>query len=102
MRKYGLIAICAAGLAACAPMIPAGDGPQTAEQVAAAEVEAQMPGVDVNAIANCVRDNATPEELEALAAGTGAAQQSLTARIIQRPATMACIQRNNAAPTGGS
>ena len=88
-------------LAACAPVLGPQETGQSAEQTAAAEVEATMPGVDVNAIANCVRDNATPEELQRLAGGNGAAEQSLTAQIIQRPETMACIQANNAAPVGG-
>lgn len=73
----------------------------TPGEAATAEVEAQMPGVDVDAIAECVQANATAEELERLAAGTGAAEQSLTAQIIQRPETMNCIQANNAAPVGG-
>lgn len=88
-------------LAACGLTIGTEETGQSPEQTAAAEVEATMPGVDVNAIASCVRDNATPDELERLAAGSGAAEQSLTAQIIQRPETMACIQASNAAPVGG-
>ena len=84
-------------LAACTP------GPNAAMtpgDSARAEVEAQMPDVDVDAIAGCVRENATAEELQSLAQGTGAAQHSLTAQIIQRPETMQCIQAANAVPTG--
>ena len=87
-------------LVGCGPTMVVDETAQSPQQTAAAEVEATMPGVDVDAIAACVRDNATPAELERLAAGTGAAEQSLTAQIIQRPATLACIQANNAAPSG--
>ena len=83
-------------LGACAAPAPVDEAARTA-----AEVEARMPGVDVDAIAACMRTHATADELERLAAGgTGAAEQSLAAQIIQRPETMACIRANDAAPSG--
>jgi hypothetical protein len=82
-------------LAACAPVA-------TVEPVAPAAppAAAVVPGLDVNATATCVRENATEGELALMAIGsdataTAAAKtqaQTVTATVLQRPATLACLQ----------
>ena len=48
-------------------------------------------GVDVDAMGACVKENASPGEMEALAAG-GDMATSTTATIIARPATQTCLE----------
>ena len=48
-------------------------------------------GVDVDAIGACVRENASPGELEALGAGGDMATDT-TATILSRPATQTCLE----------
>jgi hypothetical protein len=82
-------------LAACAPVA-------TVEPVAPAapSAAAVAPGLDVNATATCVRENATEGELALMAIGSDATAsaaaksqaQTVTATVLQRPATLACLQ----------
>jgi type IV secretory pathway TrbL component len=82
-------------LAACAPTA-------TVEPVAptAPSAAAVAPGLDVNATATCVRENATEGELALMAIGSDATAsaaaktqaQTVTATVLQRPATLACLQ----------
>jgi hypothetical protein len=84
-------------LAACAPVATVTPVPPAAPPAAAV-----APGLDVNATAACVRENATEGELALMAIGsdataTPAAQtqaQTVTAEVLQRPATLACLQRS--------
>jgi hypothetical protein len=92
---YRISLIAALALAACAPVA-------TVEPVAPAapSAAAVAPGLDVNATATCVRENATEGELALMAIGsdataTAAAKtqaQTVTATVLQRPATLACLQ----------
>jgi hypothetical protein len=84
-----------AALVACAPVATIEPVPPASPAVA------QFPGVDVNATAACVSQNATEGELAIMAIGSdanasAAAQsqaQSTTAQVLQRPATLACLQQ---------
>lgn len=88
-------AVFVVALAACAPVA-------TVEPVAPAAppAAAVAPGLDVNATATCVRQNATEGELALMAIGSDASAtaaaksqaQTVTATVLQRPATLACLQ----------
>ena len=70
---------------------------QTAEQVVATVIARVYPGMSVTPVANCVRDNATADELRALAGyrdAVGSDAQIITLRIIDRPDTDDCIRSN--------
>ena len=69
--------------------------------MSAEEAAAQFEGVDVAGIANCVRDNATEDELIIMAAG-GDASNTLTNEILQRASTQQCIADNNIVLPGAS
>lgn len=75
-------------LAACAPAVP----PAEVLPPAAPSAAAAFPGVDVNATAACVRENATEGELAIMALGDQRSQD-VTAQVLQRPATLACLQQ---------
>ncbi len=73
-------------LAACA-------GTETAPPVEPSPLEQAaeaFPGVDVQGIANCVRANATEDELVLLAQG-GDLAQTTTRQIMQKPETGQCL-----------
>lgn len=61
---------------------------------ARATAAAQFPGVNVEAIAKCVRDNATEDELVLLGQG-GAIGTQTTQSIMARPATVQCLRDND-------
>jgi hypothetical protein len=86
--RFLLPVLALAGLAACMPAA-------TVEPVAPPPpaAAAQFPGVDVEATAVCVRENATEGELALMALG-GERAQTATAQVLQRPATLACLQRS--------
>ena len=71
---------------------------QAAEQVAFRAVQASHPRVDPAPVANCIRDNATDNELLALADGalnsTTPEEQLTVANILQRPLTNQCVIDN--------
>ncbi len=76
----------ALGLMACA-------GPETAPTVEESPLDVaaqQFPGVDVQAMANCVRENATEAELVLLAEG-GELAQTTTRQILAKPETADCL-----------
>ena len=75
-------------LAACAPVATIEPLPPAAPAAPAAA----FPGVDVNATAACVRENATEGELAIMALGDQRSQD-VTAQVLQRPATLACLNR---------
>ena len=80
------------GLMACA-------GPETvptANQDPLAVAAREFPGVDVQGIATCVRENATEDELVLLAQGGDLAQQT-TRQILQRPETGQCLAASDVA-----
>lgn len=84
-------------LVACVGLSPEEEA-QAAEQVAATVIGRVYPGINVAAMANCVRDNASAAELSALASFrdgvVGSDAQIITLRIIDRPETDACIRAN--------
>jgi hypothetical protein len=87
------IAICLitmAALAACAPAMPPSETLPPAAPPA--DASAQFPGLDVNATAACVKENATEGELAIMALGDERSQ-AVTAEVLGRPATLACLQR---------
>ncbi len=74
------------GLMACA-------GPETVPTVSQSPLEVaarEFPGVDVEAIAICVRENATEAELILLGQG-GDLAQTTTRQILSRPETAECL-----------
>ena len=78
-------------LAAC-DATTSGSGSQGQDaRTAAAQ---QFPGVNVAAIAQCVRDNATEDELVLLGQG-GAIGTQTTQSIMARPDTVQCLRDNN-------
>jgi hypothetical protein len=83
-------------LAACAPALPP---TETLPAAPTAADPAQFPGLDVNATAACVRDNATEGELAIMALGDQRSQD-VTAQVLQRPATLACLDRAGVALPG--
>lgn len=66
----------------------------SAGQDARAAAAAQFPGVNVEAIARCVRDNATADELVLLGQG-GAIGTQTTQVILARPTTIQCMRDND-------
>jgi hypothetical protein len=96
MRNALLVALLA--LAACAPVATIEPAPPA---VPAADAAAGFPGLDVNATAACVKENATEGELAIMAIGSDASAsaaaqsqaQATTAQVLQRPATLACLNR---------
>jgi hypothetical protein len=86
MRNVILFTLLA--LAACAPVATIEPLPPAAPAAPAAA----FPGVDVNATAACVRENATEGELAIMALGDQRSQD-VTAQVLQRPATLACLER---------
>ena len=88
--RIALPLIVAALLAACAPAVPPSETLPPAAP--SADAAAQFPGLDVNATAACVKENATEGELAIMARGD-ARSQAVTAEVLGRPATLACLQR---------
>lgn len=101
MRYLTIIA--AAALVACAPEPAPLEGPQdeptqVAEQTLRGMAEAQFPGQDAGAIANCGILNATTEELQSLGA-TGTETDAFLARataagVFAKPETQSCMTAN--------
>lgn len=87
---FGLVALTACMPVATVEPVPA---PQPAPAAS------QFPGVDVEAMAFCVRENATEGELALMALG-GDRAQTATAQVLQRPATLACLQRSGVSVPG--
>jgi hypothetical protein len=81
-------AVLLVALAACAPVATIEPAPPGAPASSAAA----FPGVDVDATAACVRENATEGELAIMALG-GERAQTATAQVLQKPETLACLQR---------
>ncbi len=81
-----LPAVLLVALAACAPVATIEPVPPAAPSVDAAT------GVDVNATAECVKQNATEGELALMALG-GERAQTATAQVLQKPGTLACLSR---------
>jgi hypothetical protein len=75
-------------LAACAPVATIEPAAPTAPTAPATA----FPGVDVDATAACVRENATEGELALMALG-GERAQTATAQVLQKPETLACLSR---------
>ena len=80
-------------LAACASTSNDVQVPSS-EASARATAAEQFPGVNVDAIAACVRGNATDAELVLLAQGGAIATQT-TQSIIARPAAVQCLRDSN-------
>ncbi len=84
-------------LSACVSLSPEQQA-QAAEQVASTVIARVYPGINVPPVANCVRDNATADELRALASYrdqvVGGDAQIITLRIIDRLETDDCIRSN--------
>jgi hypothetical protein len=78
-------------LAACASALPPTETLPPAAPTAA-DPAALFPGVDVNATAACVRENATEGELAIMSLGDQRSQ-TVTAEVLGRPATIACLDR---------
>ena len=79
----GFVLMAALGACSSAPQpAPAPDGEDT------------LSGVNVEGIAACVSQNATPEEMSLLAAG-GEPAQTTTAAILNRESTLTCLSDNN-------
>lgn len=81
-------------LAACAESTATDETGQMAEDEARAVAATEFPGVDIDGLATCVRDNATAEELDALSLG-GTLAQEATAAVLQRPEAQACVTDND-------
>jgi hypothetical protein len=72
-----------------------GDEPaQTAESEARVAAAKQYPGVDLDGLATCVRDNASEEQLVALSLG-GKVAEDATAAVLAKPETGQCVRDNN-------
>ena len=106
MRSFAVISVLA--LAACAAPGPDADleGPQdeptqAAEQTLRIMAEAQFPGQDANAIANCGILNTTTEDLQTLAAASTETDAFLArataAGVLAKPETRACMSSNGIA-----
>jgi hypothetical protein len=83
-------------VAGCAAAPPYEETGQASEQAVTTGADEQLSGVDVDAIANCVRNNASDDELAILVAGDDASTR-LTADILGRAPTQQCIADNNVA-----
>jgi hypothetical protein len=83
-------------LAACMPVATVEPVAPPPPAVPAAEA---FPGVDVEATAACVRENATEGELALMALGDERAQTA-TAQVLQRPGTLGCLQRSGVSLPG--
>ena len=84
------------GLTGCMSLSPE-ETAQAAEQVTAVVAGRVYPSITTGIVANCVRDNASAEELTALAShrdNIGGAAQALVLQIIDRPETDACLRGN--------
>jgi hypothetical protein len=81
-------------LAACAAGGTADPTSQAAESEARQVVAQEFPGVDVEGLANCVRKNATEDQLAALSLGGKLAEEA-TAAILSKPETVTCVRNSN-------
>lgn len=81
-------------LAACAAGGAGYETGQLAESEARQVVARDFPGVDIDGLANCVRDNASEEQLAALSVG-GVLATDATSTVLEKPETEACIRDNN-------
>lgn len=84
------------GISGCVSLSPE-ETAQAAEQVAATIAGRVYPGISTGLVANCVRDNASAEELSALAShrdNIGGAAQVLVLEIVDRAETDACLRSN--------
>ena len=86
------------GLVALSACMPAATVEPVAPPAPAPTAEA-FPGVDVEATALCVRENASEGELAMMALG-GERAQIATAQVLQRPGTIACLQRSGVSLPG--
>jgi hypothetical protein len=94
----GLVGVMAMG--ACVPIMQ-----DTADQIARqqaravvnTEVQRRFPGVDARPVTDCVIENASAEEIAALAGsavlGQSSSATALVATIMQRPQTINCMSR---------
>jgi hypothetical protein len=89
--RIALALLMMAALAACAPAVPPAEVLPPA-MPPAADAAAAFPGLDVNATAACVKENATEGELAIMALGDQRSQ-AVTAEVLGRPATLACLNR---------
>ena len=86
------------GLVALAACMPVATVEPVAPPAPAPTADA-FPGVDVEATALCVRENASEGELAMMALG-GERAQTATAQVLQRPGTLACLQRSGVSLPG--
>ncbi|GEM_PF-3607856 len=94
MPRFAATLGAALSLTACATTAPFEDPGQVRSQPTAESATEQFSGVDVNATAACVRENATEGELALMALG-GTEAQGATARVLGRPETQSCLAENN-------
>ena len=80
-------------LAACTEEPVGEQQPPLAKEDAQAIAALNFPQTDIEALGACVRANASPDELGAMAQG-GDVAKSVTAEILQRPGTTQCIADN--------
>ena len=78
-------------LAGCAA--PVDEETQRAEQEARKVVAATYPSVNANAVANCVVDVATEDEITALSLGALLAEEA-TLALMTKPEAATCLKRN--------
>jgi hypothetical protein len=92
----GVFLVAALGLAACTETEE--EPPQVFELSAAAIVRAMYPGIDAPPVANCIVDNASAEELDAMATTVSENDNvrfDTVRAILARSDTQECIERNN-------
>lgn len=92
----GVLLVAVLGVAACTE--PEDETPQVFELSAAAVVRAMYPGINAPPVANCIVDNATTEELDAVATTVSESDDlrfDTVRAILARDETQECIERNN-------
>ncbi|MEM8788224.1 MAG: hypothetical protein AAGE76_08170 [Pseudomonadota bacterium] len=89
------LAVLLLALAACTPAEQDVLARDAARSTVVPVVQAQLPGVPVTPVANCVIDNATAPEILTLASatltGVTPQTQDLVIRILARPGTVNCL-----------
>lgn len=89
MPRFVLVAVVALAGCSFGPETPG----EAAERKLTRDLNALYPGIDVEPAANCLRDEATDQEIAILGA-SGVNTQELTRSIFQRPDTLTCLQAN--------